>query len=175
MALPPPIQFMQGQSSTQLQFMLKFKVERHWNHPEIIRMINLSVWNHPNDKEPIVTLCAWKIIRETCRGRFLKVMDEVDEDLFHCALTLFDKSGDVKPYILEKGFHSGTGCWGEELNSGELIYIFDMHVHEDVSTLSLILESLPDESCWMNSIEILVLDPGRFSSYFPRDMCKKAT
>ncbi len=46
--------------------------------------------------------------------------------------TLFDKFGRIKPHIVTKGYRSGTGCWAEELNEGQIIYLTHIDVTEKV-------------------------------------------
>lgn len=66
-------------------------------------------------------------------------MDEETDEGAEFSATLFNKYGKVKPHIIEEGYRNGTGCWGKELNSGELVYIFYARVDEQVSPLYLIL------------------------------------
>ncbi|GLB40821.1 hypothetical protein LshimejAT787_0900360 [Lyophyllum shimeji] len=95
-------------------------------NPRVLTNIMLEA-THP-DLGVIGSLSAIKILRHFCRGSFLEVMDEHSDELCQFSVALFDKFGRVRPWLLEPGNRRGTGCWGEELNTGELVYLLDMNV-----------------------------------------------
>lgn len=100
-------------------------------YPGVMVCITLDV-THP-EHGSIASLSAYKIDRTACRGSFLAVMDENSDELHQFSVTLFDKNGLVRSWLVDGGRRSGTGCWGRELNDGALIYLMDMSVKENVS------------------------------------------
>ncbi|KAF8066502.1 ankyrin repeat family protein [Lyophyllum atratum] len=105
----------------------KFSTTRG-EHPRVFKNITLNI-NHP-EFGLVGSLSAVKIIRHFCRGSFLEVMDDHSDELHQFSITLFDKFGRVRPFLLEQGNRRGTGCWGSELNNDQLIYVLDMNVNE---------------------------------------------
>jgi hypothetical protein len=110
---------------------LRTKAKNHWEHPRVIKTISLTV-KHPQFGD-IVSLEAWRISRAHCAGSFLEIMDEDMDEMHQFSVTLFDKYGNVRPHLVNPGYRSGTGCWGREMDSGELVYILDITVQEPVS------------------------------------------
>ncbi|KAJ6590025.1 hypothetical protein DFH09DRAFT_1027257 [Mycena vulgaris] len=101
---------------------------RHSDYPAVIEIISVRVKTPESDKL-IGCLTAWRISRAACRGSFFEVMDVTDETQ-QFAVTLFDKFGEVRPHLVNPGCRSGSGCWGREMNSGNLVYIIDMTVKD---------------------------------------------
>lgn len=111
---------------------LHFKTTKHKTHPSVITQISVKV-KHAKFGQ-LANLEAWRIVRDSCYGRFLRIMDEENNELHKFSLTLFDRYGEVRRHLIEGGHRSGTGCWGTELNSGELVYILDIAVKAPVSS-----------------------------------------
>ncbi|KAF7362384.1 Ankyrin repeat family protein [Mycena venus] len=107
---------------------LRVKVKNHREHPRVIKNIIVKV-KHPQFGD-IVSLEAWRISRAHCADSFLEIMDEDMDEMHQFSVTLFDKYGNVRPHLVGSSYRSGTGCWGLEMNSGELLYIIDMNVTE---------------------------------------------
>ncbi|KAJ7736870.1 ankyrin repeat family protein [Mycena metata] len=107
---------------------LNIEAEGHSEHPNFIKILSVQV-KHP-ELGDIVSLDAWRISRAHCAGSFLELMDEDMQEMHDFSVTLFDKLGHVRPHLVDPGHRSGTGCWGREMNSGELLYILDMSVKE---------------------------------------------
>ncbi|KAJ7807808.1 hypothetical protein B0H14DRAFT_1528208 [Mycena olivaceomarginata] len=107
---------------------LQIKVKTHWAHPRAIKLISVQVM-HPQLGD-IGSLNAWRISRSQCAGSFLEILDEDKAELHQFSMTLFDKYGNLRPHLLSPGYRSGTGCWGREMDSGELLYILDVTVNE---------------------------------------------
>ncbi|KAJ7350700.1 ankyrin repeat family protein [Mycena albidolilacea] len=107
---------------------LRTKAKNHWEHPRVIKTISVTV-KHPQFGD-IVSLEAWRISRAHCAGSFLEIMDEDMDEMHQFSVTLFDKYGNVRPHLVNPGHRSGTGCWGREMDSGELVYILDITVQE---------------------------------------------
>ncbi|KAJ7503118.1 ankyrin repeat family protein [Mycena galericulata] len=98
--------------------------EEHPEHRTAFEIISLKV-NHPQYGD-IVSLKAWRIFRRNFAPQFLPIMFE--GELHEFAVTLFDKYGYVRPYLVDPGHRRGTGCWGREMNTGHLMYILDIRV-----------------------------------------------
>ncbi|KAJ7108467.1 ankyrin repeat family protein [Mycena crocata] len=119
---------------------VEIKAKNHREHPAVIQTISVKV-QHP-ELGKIASLNAWRISRARCAGSFLEIMDEDMDEMHQFSVTLFDKYGHVRPHLVDPGYRSGTGCWGRELNSGQLVYILDMTVNDahrgqEVGTWSL--------------------------------------
>ncbi|KAJ7503117.1 hypothetical protein B0H11DRAFT_619204 [Mycena galericulata] len=105
---------------------LQFTSKRHPHYPRVIDVISLK-GNHP-ELGAIVSLKAWRISGAHCAGSSLRILDEDSDEMHQFSVTLFDKYGAVRPHLVDPGYRSGTGCWGREMNTGELIYILDIRV-----------------------------------------------
>ena len=45
---------------------------------------------------------------------------------------LFNNYSGIPPWLVDGGAKSGSGCWGTELNAGDMLYIQDVRVKEEV-------------------------------------------
>ena len=99
--------------------------------PAVLKNIEATV-NHPQHGD-IASLQAIQINRHRCRGMFLEAMDENSDELLQFGTKLFDKKGQMRPWLVESEYHKGTGCWGFELNEGMLVYIMSIEVKPTVS------------------------------------------
>ena len=45
---------------------------------------------------------------------------------------LFDKYSNVRPWLVDGGSKSGSGCWGKELSVGDMLYVEDLMVKKEV-------------------------------------------
>ncbi|KAK0190556.1 ankyrin repeat family protein [Armillaria mellea] len=157
-------------------FKAKPTVETSW----LMKSIRIKV-AHPIHGS-LGSLYALHIFRSRCSNRFLEAMDIECDEMNTFGTTLFDKFGRIKPHIITKGYRSGTGCWGEELSEGQLIYITHIDVIEKYQRQgigSLLLNTLfesehvQDEDfvmCWPFPISREESDdPGRtkFFGYSP--------
>ncbi|KAF8066500.1 ankyrin repeat family protein [Lyophyllum atratum] len=106
----------------------KFSTSPDDENPRVLEDITLEL-NHP-EFGLVGSLSAMKIIRHFCRGSFLEVMDAHSDEFHQFSVALFDKFGRVRPWLLEQGNRRGSGCWGSELNDGQLVYVLDMNVNE---------------------------------------------
>lgn len=104
---------------------------KHDEYPRVLQQITFEVV-HPSYGQ-IASVQVWRIVRSQCREDFLEIMDGESQEFLEFATALFNKNGRVKSHLVEPGFRSGTGCWGEELNVGELVYIMDISVKAPVS------------------------------------------
>lgn len=105
-------------------------IELNHRKPNYLQPIFLTV-SHPAYGE-IAKLSGWFIIRDCIRGEFFQVMNSKSEDLHRLSVTLFDRFGNVRPWIVHDDYHKGLGTWGEELNDGRLVHIKDIKVKDEV-------------------------------------------
>ncbi|KAJ7116328.1 hypothetical protein C8R44DRAFT_627744 [Mycena epipterygia] len=96
----------------------------HRAHPDTLQLLTLTI-RHPKYGE-IGRITAVRI-QHRCDGIFLEVMD-IDTEMFTIASALFDKYGEVRPWLVDNEYHKGSGVWGRELNEGKLIFIFCVSV-----------------------------------------------
>ncbi|GBE88241.1 hypothetical protein SCP_1300560 [Sparassis crispa] len=105
------------------------------DYPTVFKTIDVKV-RYPRGKE-VASLRAVQIDRRiACEGRFHQVMDSDMEDrdeLEMMGRVLFTKYGEVRPWIVEDEQLKGTGCWGNELSDGMLIYILSVRVPDEAS------------------------------------------
>lgn len=62
----------------------------------------------------------------------MEIMDEQSDEMLQLSQEIFDKYGNVRPWLTASGDRKGTGVWSTELNSGTLVYLEDMDVDETV-------------------------------------------
>jgi hypothetical protein len=110
---------------------VSFNVQDDDENPHTLKIITVIATHHAH-QDPVASIEALKILRRFCKGQFLDVMDEDSDEMHQFSVALFDKFGKVRPWLISEGHRSGTGCWGEELNIGELIYIKDINVNDPV-------------------------------------------
>ena len=124
---------------------VSFNVQDDDENPRTLKIITV-IATHPAHQGPVASIEAIKILRRFCKGQFLDVMDEDSDEMHQFSVALFDKFGKVKPWLISEGHRSGTGCWGEELNVGELIYIKDINVNAPVRfNLSCFIASISSD------------------------------
>jgi hypothetical protein len=109
---------------------VKIKAKPDFENPKVVIRITLKA-THP-EHGAIANLSAYKIKRDYCRGQFLEVMDEYNDELHQFSIELFDKNGHVRPWLVDGSRRSGTGCWNRDMNEGALIYLLDMSVKDTV-------------------------------------------
>jgi hypothetical protein len=136
----------------------QFDVSPHDEHPRVLKNIVINV-SHPShhpdintstglqvyfgadhsesDDEPepteapLATLRALRITRSAARGEFHLIMDEDSDELHQFSVQLFDNDVNVRPWLFDGT--KGSGCWGKEVDHGDLVYVMDLDVHPDVS------------------------------------------
>ncbi|SJL02411.1 uncharacterized protein ARMOST_05738 [Armillaria ostoyae] len=159
-----------------LELTTTFKVKPTFETSWLMKSIRIKV-AHPVHGS-VGSLYALHIFRSRCSNRFLEAMDMESEEMNVFGTTLFDKFGRIKPHIVAKGYRSGTGCWGEELSEGQIIYITHIDVIEKYQRQrigSLLLNKLFDSEhvqdedfvmCWPFPISREKSDdPGLFSFF----------
>ena len=107
-----------------------FSTKFDFEYPRALQDITLKA-THP-ELGSVASLSAIKIYRRFCRGSFLAIMDANSDELHQFSVELFDKFGRVRPWLLEPGNRCGTGCWGNELNDGQIIYVLNISVIKEV-------------------------------------------
>jgi hypothetical protein len=80
---------------------------------------------------PLASLTALHIKPYAADGQFLAIMDEDEDELHQFSVKLFDKHGKIRPWLIDGS--KGNGCWGQELNNQDIIYVLDVNVDSDVS------------------------------------------
>jgi hypothetical protein len=109
---------------------VKIKAKPDFENPKVVTRITVKATH--TEHGTIANLSAYKIKREYCRGQFLEVMDEYSDELHQFSIELFDKNGLVRPWLVDGSRRSGTGCWNRDLDYGNLIYLMDMSVKDQV-------------------------------------------
>lgn len=71
-------------------------------------------------------------IRFKDSGDFLEIMDEDSQEMHEFSVGLFDKYSNVRPWLVDGGSRSGSGCWGTELSIGDMLYIEEVKVGKEV-------------------------------------------
>ncbi|KAK7032909.1 ankyrin repeat family protein [Favolaschia claudopus] len=98
-----------------------FLKHEHRMRPDTLQSLMLSI-KHPSYGE-IGYISATRVqYRSGGYGLFLETMD-VDNELFAIGSALFDKYGEIRPWLVDNEYHKGSGLWGRELNEGKLIII----------------------------------------------------
>ncbi|KAF8959930.1 hypothetical protein BDZ97DRAFT_1835620 [Flammula alnicola] len=54
--------------------------------------------------------------RLLCKGVPFEIMDRESQEMQEFEVTVFDKYGNVRPWLINGGRRTGSGCWGTELN-----------------------------------------------------------
>ncbi|PPQ84753.1 hypothetical protein CVT26_014688, partial [Gymnopilus dilepis] len=143
---------------------LEFETEEHYEFPRRLLHVTAKL-THPTLGELASASCLQIKGRAWFKDAadFLEVMD-VDSDEWHEFSTLFDKGAVIRPELVDGGRRSGSGCWGKELNEGEMLYINDVRVKEEFRQCgvgSCVLEKLLASSylgqqdhayCWPSPI-----------------------
>jgi hypothetical protein len=113
-----------------------FTTEKDFENPE--RMEHLTVTlTHPVLGE-LATVQCLKIfgrLRFKNNGDFLEMMDEESQELHEFSVGLFDRYSNIRPWLVDGGAKSGSGCWGTELSIGDMLYLEDVLVKEEVCSV----------------------------------------
>ncbi|KAG6864944.1 hypothetical protein C0991_006173 [Blastosporella zonata] len=136
-----------------------FSEEVDYENPRFLTNIELKA-TCP-DLGTVASLSAIQIHRRFVQDSFLEIMDAHSSELHEFSCTLFDKFGRVRPWLLEPGRRQGTGCWGNELNDGQIIYVSEVSVNEGIRGKglgSLMLKKLV-ESQYVNDRDTLMCWP----------------
>ncbi|KIK60196.1 hypothetical protein GYMLUDRAFT_244628 [Collybiopsis luxurians FD-317 M1] len=99
---------------------------------------------------------------------FHQIFDEYSQETADFSVAIFNRHGYVKDAFIRPGFRSGLGCWGQEMNEGELIYIKELSVYsafQNQGVGSRLLEELL-KSSWVGPTSLIYCFPAplRFAS-----------
>ena len=117
-----------------------FTTEAHYEYPERMQYLNATL-THPSLGELATARCIQIHGRMWFKnaGDFLEIMDEDSQELNEFSVALFDKYSNVRPWLVDGGAKSGSGCWGTELSIGHMLYVKDFMVKKEVcSFVSLV-------------------------------------
>ncbi|KAJ7746590.1 hypothetical protein B0H16DRAFT_1320895 [Mycena metata] len=93
-------------------------------HPETLQLLTLSILHPKHGKLGDVTAV---LVNSRCSNLFLEVMD-IDTELFTIGSAIFDKYGEIRPWLVDGEYSKGSGVWGRELNDGKLFFVFCVSV-----------------------------------------------
>lgn len=113
-----------------------FTTKKRCEHPERLQYIRGTL-THPTLGKLATVRCLQIQHRIWFKqaGDFLAVMDSVSRELHEFSVDLFDKNSNVRPWLVDSGAKSGSGCWSTELSVGDMLYIEDLKVKEGVCSL----------------------------------------
>ena len=75
--------------------------------------------------------CKGSLIkRDQIRWRFYEKMGAPSHNTRECAVTLFDRWGNLKPAFYTHAVKKGSGAWGKELNRGNFLFITSLSVQK---------------------------------------------
>ncbi|KAI5896953.1 uncharacterized protein SCHCODRAFT_02597800 [Schizophyllum commune H4-8] len=75
------------------------------------------------------TLEAYKIERVyALKGHFLEYLDAKSAELSDFGEKVLDENLNVYWKLIDHEYHKGTGCWGAELNDGDIVYLHSVEV-----------------------------------------------
>ncbi|KAL1666990.1 hypothetical protein GGF50DRAFT_125193 [Schizophyllum commune] len=75
------------------------------------------------------TLEAYKIERVyALKGHFLEYLDAKSAELSDFGEKVLDENLNVYLKLIDHEYHKGTGCWGAEMNEGDIVYINSIEV-----------------------------------------------
>jgi len=113
-----------------------FTTEKHYEYPNMMQYLNGTL-THPalGELATVRSLQIQRRMRFKNAGDFLEIMDEDSQELHEFSVALFDKHSNVRPWLVDGGSRSGSGCWGTELSIGDMLYIEEVNVKEEVCLL----------------------------------------
>lgn len=108
---------------------VSFMPETHPDYPNRLRYLNVHA-SHPDLGVLAKMRCL--IVSHRNGDGFLQMMDDESHEMMQFSTALFDAYGNVRPWLIDGGYRSGSMCWGPELNMGMMVYIEDLTVEERV-------------------------------------------
>ncbi|KAL6307619.1 hypothetical protein BKA93DRAFT_727485 [Sparassis latifolia] len=125
---PPPATA--GISLNDCKTTVKVRNRAFMGHPSAFKSITIEVTSP--DRKKVASIFAYQINRAVCDdGDFLCIMDADSDELATLSRVLFDKYGEVRPWLVEDELFKGTGCWGRELSRGKLVYVQIVYVSDE--------------------------------------------
>ena len=113
-----------------------FATKGHYEYPERLQCL-IGTLTHPTLGK-LATVRCLQIQRRIWfkeGGDFLEMMDAVSQELNQFSVDLFDENSNVHPWLVDSGAKSGSGCWSTELSIGDMLYIEDLEVKQEVCSL----------------------------------------
>jgi hypothetical protein len=113
-----------------------FRNKKHYENPETLQYLSATL-THPVFGELATAHCLKVVARMRFKstGDFLEIMDDESQELHEFSVGLFDKYSNIRPWLVDGGAKSGSGCWGNELNVGDILYVQDVRVKEEVCSV----------------------------------------
>ena len=142
----------------------EFTTVEHCEYPERMQYLNATL-THPALGELATARCL-KIhgrMRFKNAGDFLEIMDEDSQEMHEFSVGLFDKYSNVRPWLVDGGAKSGSGCWGTELSIGDILYVEEVNVEEEVCSLLFLFCLI--SMAWISSSEDVVSARGSSRKY----------
>jgi len=109
-----------------------FEFEAHYEGPEGRFFLISGSAKHPTHGEVaaltgylVKSRAAWKRARD-----FGAIMEGETQELCDFSLALFNNDTIIHPWLHDGGPRSGSGCWGNELNNGNIVYLQDLSVRK---------------------------------------------
>jgi hypothetical protein len=148
---------------------ISYKPRANASYPEGLTDIAATV-THPKYGK-VADITAIKIHRGYMEAAVHRVLDDQTDELAEFSTTILDRFGNVRPWLVEPGWRSGSGVWGRELDEGQLLYISFVHVKKGVRFLfsGLYHHSSPYSSARK------ALAPGLSAKYSHPHICTPAT
>jgi hypothetical protein len=103
----------------------KFRTEKYHENPKTLQYFNIICVHSVLGQ--LATVHGLKIFRSTVRfkntGDFLEVMDAESQKFYEFSVGLFDWHRNIRPWFVDSGAKSGSGCCGTELGVwGYVVY-----------------------------------------------------
>lgn len=114
-----------------------FEVEPHLEYPGRLSTVTGKA-THPTLGE-VATLRGLKLQARYAwkqAGDFTEIMDGESDEMMHFSTEVFDNDMNLQPWLADGGRRSGSGCWGDELNRGGMVYLEDVTVKNQVRNIS---------------------------------------
>ena len=111
----------------------KFRTKKHHENTETLQYLSGTL-THPVLGEIATAYCLKVIARMRFKstGEFLEIMDDESQELHEFSVGLFDKYSNIRPWLVDGGAKGGSGYYGNELNVGDILYVQDVRVKEEV-------------------------------------------
>ena len=115
---------------------VEFIAEDHPEYPNRLNFINGTL-THPTLGEFATVECIQMTRRMSFKNNddFFLIMDDEGQELQEFAVAIFDTASNVHPWLVDGGPRSGSGCWGSELSVGDMLYITELKVKDEVCSL----------------------------------------
>jgi hypothetical protein len=103
-------------------------------HPREMTNITVSI-THPRHGK-VGFMNTVKIAREHMGERVHQVLDTEQDEVAQFSTEILDRFGNVRSWLVDGGYRSGTGVWGHELDEGQILYIVVVDIKKEVCICS---------------------------------------